>query len=381
MRRLFEVDLKDYDGCSRVFRRPSARAIIFRGDKIALVYATNEKYYKFPGGGIHDDEDKKLALIREVKEETGLNVIPGSIAEYGSVLRRQKSDREEDTIFEQENYYYLCETEDMAGSQNLDDYEREAGFMLVYADIDEAIRVNGEYKSDVYFNEVMIGRDKRVLELIKADMENKTNNPWEEISLDDYENHMSLDSVKQLHTMNSMMKEQFGDYPVNSAMVLGVAGGNGLEHVDKAKYQTVYGVDINEEYLRTVAERYASLSGVLKCIKADLINESDKLPHADMIIANLLIEYIGYDVFKKAVKTVDPQFVSCVIQINTDARQWVSESPYIHAFDRLDEVHHQMEEDELESAMKDIRYSRILCKREDLPNGKALVRIDFQKDQ
>ena len=57
MRRLFEIDLKDYEGCSKVFRRPSVRGIIFRGDKIAMVYATNEKYYKFPGGGMHEDED------------------------------------------------------------------------------------------------------------------------------------------------------------------------------------------------------------------------------------------------------------------------------------------------------------------------------------
>ena len=35
------------------------------------------------------------------------------------------------------------------------------------------------------------------------------NNPWEEIKLDDYEKHMSLDSVKQLQTINKMMKEQF----------------------------------------------------------------------------------------------------------------------------------------------------------------------------
>lgn len=75
MRRLFKIDLKDYDGCSKVFRRPSVRAVILKGDKIALVYA----------------------------------------------------------------------------------------------DIDEAIRVNGEYRSDVYFNEVMIGRDRRVLELIRRD--------------------------------------------------------------------------------------------------------------------------------------------------------------------------------------------------------------------
>ena len=84
-------------------------------------------------------------------------------------------------------------------------------------------------------------------------------NPWEEIKLDDYEKHMSLDSVKQLQAMNSIMKDQFESYPVTSAIVLGVAGGNGLNHVRKEKYQKVYGVDINKEYLKAVAERYRSL--------------------------------------------------------------------------------------------------------------------------
>lgn len=46
------------------------------------------------------------------------------------------------------------------------------------------------------------------------------NNPWEDISLSDYENHMSLDSVKQLQAMNSIMQDQFGDYPVDTAMVV-----------------------------------------------------------------------------------------------------------------------------------------------------------------
>lgn len=168
MRRLFEIDLKDYDGCTKVFRRPSVRGIIFRDDKIAMVYATNEKYYKFPGGGMHEDEDKKEALLREVKEEVGLNVIPESIKEFGSVLRRQRSDRDPDTIFEQENFYFLCETDADPGEQNLDDYEAEAGFELSYVDIDEAIRVNRDYRSECFFNEVMIGRDRRVLELLKA---------------------------------------------------------------------------------------------------------------------------------------------------------------------------------------------------------------------
>ena len=54
-------------------------------------------------------------------------------------------------------------------------------------------------------------------------------NPWEEISLDDYESHMSLDSVKQLQALDLIMKDQFDAYHVETAMILGVAGGNGLK--------------------------------------------------------------------------------------------------------------------------------------------------------
>ena len=203
-------------------------------------------------------------------------------------------------------------------------------------------------------------------------------NPWEEISLNDYENHMSLDSVKQLQIMNSIMKEQFEDYPVSTAMVLGVAGGNGLEHVSRDKYRTVYGVDINEEYLRIVSGRYAYLSDVLKCLKIDLICDADQLPRAQLLIANLLIEYIGYDVFQRAVYKVNPEYVSCLIQINVDDKQWVSDSPYLHEFDGLDEVHHQMDEKALLTKMQEIGYKDILQSRIPLPNGKAFIRMDFQ---
>ena len=204
-------------------------------------------------------------------------------------------------------------------------------------------------------------------------------NPWEEISLDDYEKHMSLDSVWQLQAMNSIMQEQLCAYPAETAMVLGIAGGNGIEHVRPEKFRKVYGVDINADYLRTVSERYTELSGVLECLHIDLVNEAEKLPQAQLLIANLLIEYIGYGAFQKAVLQTAPEFVSCVIQINTDEEQWVSESPYMRAFDRLDEVHHQMEEKALTAAMEEIGYSVILQESFSLPNGKALVRLDFQK--
>ena len=181
MRRLFEIDLKDYNESDTVFRRPSARAIIQKGDKLALVYSKKEKHFKFPGGGIHDDEDKKEALIREVREEVGLVVIPESIREYGSVLRRQKSTVKDGEIFEQENYYYFCDVQERPVSQELDDYEDEAGFVLKIVDIDEAIETNAAYASDDFFNEVMIKREERVLEMLKQEREmNDEESPWME---------------------------------------------------------------------------------------------------------------------------------------------------------------------------------------------------------
>ena len=43
------------------------------------------------------------------------------------------------------------------------------------------------------------------------DME-QNENPWEDISLEDYEAHMSLDSVRQLQLMNAIMKVKM--YPI-----------------------------------------------------------------------------------------------------------------------------------------------------------------------
>ena len=64
--------MQDYEENDRVFRRPSARGIILQ--------------------------------IREVREAVGLIVIPESIFEFGSVMRRQKSNVSPHTIFEQENF-------------------------------------------------------------------------------------------------------------------------------------------------------------------------------------------------------------------------------------------------------------------------------------
>ena len=42
--------------------------------------------------------------------------------------------------------------------------------------------------------------------LFEVGGDNNMNNPWKEINLSDYENHMALDSVQQSQAMNQMMK-------------------------------------------------------------------------------------------------------------------------------------------------------------------------------
>ena len=201
-------------------------------------------------------------------------------------------------------------------------------------------------------------------------------NPWEEIPLTDYENHMKLGSVMQLQAMNEMMKGQFDAYPVTSVMIFGIAGGNGLEHIQKGKFKKVYGIDVNASYLKEVVQRYPELDGLLECLRIDLTDEADQLPKAEMVIANLLIEYIGYECFQKAIQHVKPKYVSCMIQINMEDH-WVSDSPYLHVFDGLEQVHHQMEEHALENAMLEIDYHAIKTLEHRLPNGKKLVQVDF----
>ena len=171
MRRLFEIDLKDYDVNAKKIYRPSARAIIIKDDKIALVYSKKFHYYKFPGGGIKDNEDNIDALIREVKEEVGLNVIKESIKEYGSVLRKQKG--KEESIFIQENYYYTCDITSNQEKQNLDDYESDAKFVLRIVNIDDAIKENSAFHSIDSFDEIMIKREEKVLRIIKEELYKK----------------------------------------------------------------------------------------------------------------------------------------------------------------------------------------------------------------
>lgn len=168
MRLLFEMDKKDYACCTHTFTRNSARSIIIRDGKVAMIHSLKYDYYKFPGGGIENSESPVEAMIRETREEAGLVVIPESVKEYGFVHRIQKSDKDADECFVQDNYYYLCKATDELTSQQLDNYEAQESYSLEFVDPLIAIRKNCDVKNNPY-NSMMFEREARVLENLIAD--------------------------------------------------------------------------------------------------------------------------------------------------------------------------------------------------------------------
>jgi len=136
-------DSENYQAHWKKYKRDSARAIIFVDGKLVMIKSDKYGEYKFPGGGINSGETHMDAILREVREETGLHVLPASIKEYGKTLILRKG-ISGDEIFEQESFYYLCSVDTENRSQpKLDDgYETEYGYKLVYASLDEAIDAN-----------------------------------------------------------------------------------------------------------------------------------------------------------------------------------------------------------------------------------------------
>ena len=165
MRLLFDMDLKDYEGCTSTWERHSARSIILREGKVAMVHSVKYDFYKFPGGGIEQGEDPAQAMIRETLEESGLVVIPQSIREYGYVHRIQRSDDNPDVCFIQDNFYYLCDAEQNLSAQDLDAYEMEEGYQLVWADPELVIHKNRNVAYSPY-HPIMFEREAKVLELL-----------------------------------------------------------------------------------------------------------------------------------------------------------------------------------------------------------------------
>lgn len=142
MKLLLELDQKNYDLAWPGEIREAVRAIVCRGEKLALVRSGAEGWYKFPGGGIEEGESHVEALLRETREETGLVLLPESLRPFGMVRELRRGHRGKEIRFEHRSYYYTADAQDRLVEQRLEKDEAELEFTLVWVGAREAYETN-----------------------------------------------------------------------------------------------------------------------------------------------------------------------------------------------------------------------------------------------
>ena len=154
----------NFDNC-KIILRNAARAIIMNENKILMVRLGKTKEYKFPGGGIEENETVEEALKREVLEEAGYNVTKigeriGIMTEFGIV------EEDRNSIFKVVSEYYSVKIDGNQLDQKLDKYEEDLEFIPCWTEIEKAYKTNKEIIDNGCASTPWIRRETRVLEIL-----------------------------------------------------------------------------------------------------------------------------------------------------------------------------------------------------------------------
>lgn len=154
-------------------------------------------------------------------------------------------------------------------------------------------------------------------------------NPWLIVPLTEYEQHMGSAEVQQLGALSDLFAEALEHCRPPSIAILGIAGGNGLDHIDSTITARVVGLDLNPQYLAAVKQRYAHLPGLeLHCV--DLSERHLKLEPVQLVHAALVFEHAGVDgCLDNAISLIAPGGnLSVVLQLPAKSGQTVGASQY-----------------------------------------------------
>jgi hypothetical protein len=155
-------------------------------------------------------------------------------------------------------------------------------------------------------------------------------NSWLTVPLDDYEAHMKSSDVQQLTPLADLFKYSLDHCFPESVAVLGVAGGNGLEHIDTAVTKRIVGIDINQQYLDTVQQRFGTLPG-LELYGCDLAQtDFCVIAPVALVHAALIFEHVGLGrPLTNALSLVAPGgMVSVVLQLPSEGEPGIACTGY-----------------------------------------------------
>ena len=149
MNTIFTIDQKDYSEEMPLTERYAVRALICKNGLWAMQQSAAGDY-KIPGGGVEEGESYEEALIREVREETGLLVIPDSIREIGEVLEIRRDSFEKDKKYIAHSLYYFCEVKEEVTETSMTENELNRGYTFHWQRLDTIIRNNEEVQKEMW---------------------------------------------------------------------------------------------------------------------------------------------------------------------------------------------------------------------------------------
>jgi len=117
-------------------------------------------------------------------------------------------------------------------------------------------------------------------------------NPWSLVSAAEYEAYMGPGGVDLLAPLSIIFGKVYAARQPRRLAVLGVATGNGLEHVAVAITGRTVGVDVNLSFLGVARQRFMRLGPSLELLCAD-VEKAALAPGAfDLVHAALVLEYV-----------------------------------------------------------------------------------------
>ncbi|MBR1780492.1 MAG: NUDIX domain-containing protein [Oscillospiraceae bacterium] len=141
MRLLLTLDEGNYSPAMPVVEKTTVRALICRDGKYIMQRA-GAGWYKIPGGGVEGDETHLQTLLREVEEEVGLRLIPGSLRALGEILEKREDRKCPGQIFLRHSLYYSCDAEAEERPTHMTASEIALGFRPAWATLEEIIAAN-----------------------------------------------------------------------------------------------------------------------------------------------------------------------------------------------------------------------------------------------
>ena len=199
------------------------------------------------------------------------------------------------------------------------------------------------------------------------------NNLWTDIKVAEYEGHMKF--IKQYELLNCIFKEQLSAHQYKTIGILGIGCGNGLEYIKPNTI--VYGYDINSNFLNECRSRYENSNYKLILNKIDLTDKKAEITSCDILISNLVVEYIGKYNFIRIINNSKPRYVSVVLQMTFDKEKAISYSPYIKVLQNISSIRTEIFPQDLTSTFDLVGYQLVYSKTYNIDQFKSFIRMDF----